>query len=155
MKIKLQVLPLLILSSPILAEEILKGKVIRVADGDTLTLLVDRKNTKVRLAEIDCPERKQPWGNEAKQFLLDKVFKKQISVEKITTDRFKRVVGRVFYNGQNVNRELVEQGHCWVYRKYMKDHSLLIIERQAKKNERGLWQLPENQRVPPWIYRKR
>ena len=136
------------------ASEIITGKVIKVSDGDTINILVNHKKHRIRFAEIDCPERKQPWGKKAKTALADLIAGKKVQVEKVTIDRYKRIVGKVFYDGENINRKMIENGHCWVYRKYMKDRSLLELERQAKDNRLGLWQLPEHERIPPWEYRK-
>lgn len=79
---------------------------------------------------------------------------KIVKVEKVTIDRYKRTVGKVFYNGENINRKLVEDGHCWVYRKYNKDEFMLELEAYARDNQLGLWQLPEHERIPSWEYRK-
>jgi len=78
---------------------------------------------------------------------------KIVKVERVT-DRYKRIVGKVFYNGENINRKLVADGHCWVYRKYNKDSSMLELETQARANKLGLWRLHENERIPPWQFRK-
>ena len=97
---------LLILSLNSLAEE-LSGKVVSVTDGDTLTLKVDRKKHKIRLAGIDTPEKDQPWGKEAKKALVDKVRKKIITVEVVDTDRYGRLVGKVYLGERYINKELV------------------------------------------------
>ena len=69
------------------------GKVVKIADGDTLTLLVGSKQLKIRLSDIDTPERKQPFGTKVKQALSDLAFGKQARVVKITKDRYGRIVG--------------------------------------------------------------
>jgi len=145
---------LITVSSQIFAKEVITGKVIKVSDGDTINILVNKKQKRIRLAEIDCPEKKQPWGKKAKTALADMIAGKVVQVEKVTIDRYKRIVGKVFYSGENINRKLVKDGQCWVYRKYNKDPSMLELEAQARDNERGLWRLPENQRIPPWEYRR-
>ena len=87
------------------ADTIHEGKVIKIADGDTLTILVD-KQLKIRLSDIDTPERKQPFGSRAKQALSELAFDKQARVVEVTKDRYGRIVGRVYVDGVDVNREL-------------------------------------------------
>ena len=130
------------------------GKVISITDGDTLRILYQGGQLKIRLAEIDTPERKQPWGTRAKQALSDKVFGRVVDVVEIDRDRYGRIVGRIYLGGRDINREMVAEGHAWVYRKYMRDKSLLADEAAARDAELGLWSLPETQRVPPWEWRR-
>ena len=140
--------------SPAYAET-LAGRVVGVHDGDTLTLLNDQKRqTKVRLAEIDTPESKQPYGSRSKQALSDLVFGKAVQVEVRDIDRYGRTVGRVLVNGTDVNAALVASGAAWVYRQYSSDPDLLRLEAEAKAAGRGLWGLPEAQRTPPWEWRR-
>ena len=115
-------------------------------------LTSSNEQVKVRLAGIDTPEKRQPFGNRAKQALSSLAFQKQALVEIETKDRYGRTVGIVFVNGQNVNTELVKQGMAWVYRKYNKDKALYELESRAKKERLGLW-LDENP-VPPWEWRR-
>ncbi|MDB4521966.1 thermonuclease family protein [Gammaproteobacteria bacterium] len=75
------------LSQCLYAETLLTGKVVAIADGDTLTLLVDHTQHKIRLAEIDTPERKQAWYQKAKDALSELVFSKEVSVTVTTKDR--------------------------------------------------------------------
>jgi len=136
------------------AAETLTGKVVKVADGDTLTILVDAERVKVRLAEIDAPERGQPWGRRAKQALTEMVAGHVVQVETKFNDRYGRRVGHVIYSGRDVNRELVREGHAWVYRQWLRDETLLDDEAHARAARAGLWSLPENERVPPWEWRQ-
>src|SRR5690606_665034 len=107
----------------------LTGKVVAIADGDTLTLLTPaREQVKIRLAEIDTPERAQPYGTRARQALSDLAFGKQATVETSEKDRYGRVIGRIYVDGVDVNKELVSRGAAWVYRQYNHDKSLLAIE---------------------------
>jgi len=131
------------------------GKVISIADGDTLRILYRGGQLKIHLAEIDTPERKQPWGTRAKQALSDKVFGEVVDVVKVDRDRYGRIVGRIYLDGRDINREMVAEGHAWVYRKYMRDKTLLIDEAAARDAGLGLWSLPEAQRVPPWKWRRK
>ncbi len=125
-------LMLLLVPLSLFADTIREGKVIKIADGDTLTILVDKQQFRIRLSDIDTPERKQPFGTKAKQALSDLAFGKQIRVIEVTKDRYGRIVGRVYVNEIDVNRELVAQGYAWVYRKYSNDAELLRLEAKAK-----------------------
>ena len=134
------------------AETIYQGTVVRIVDGDTLVLLVDQQQLKIRLADIDTPERKQPFGTKAKQALSDLAFGKQARVVEVTVDRYGRIVGRVYVDGIDVNRELVAQGYAWVYREYSNDAELLRLEVEAKQMGLGLWADPDP--IPPWEWRR-
>lgn len=132
--------------------ERLTGHVVAIADGDTLTLLVDRVEHRIRLAEIDTPERGQDWGTRARQALAARVFRQDVTVEVIDVDRYGRIVGRVRHGDVDVNRALVADGHAWVYRQYLTDRSLLEDERAARAAGRGLWALPDP--IAPWDWRR-
>ena len=132
------------------AEE-LAGTVVSIADGDTLTLLVNSKKHKIQLAEIDTPEMEQPWGFRASQALSQKVFLEQVKVTVLDVDRYGRTVGRIWLDDRDITRELVAEGHAWVYRQYMTDRSLLADEETARSNELGLWS--QDDPVPPWKWR--
>ena len=82
------------------------------------------------------------------------IFGKIVKVDIETTDRYGRLVGTIWYAGDNINRAMVRQGHAWVYRKYVKDKSLYNDESYARSRGLGLWSLPENQRQAPWKWRK-
>lgn len=130
-------------------------KVVSVSDGDTLKVLINGKQQRVRLAEIDTPERDQPWGRKSRNALADKVMHQQVVVDTQYEDQYGRTVARIFLDGRDINRELVAEGHAWAYRKHLKDQRLLDDERSAKAARRGLWSLPESERMPPWEWRWR
>lgn len=130
----------------------LSGRVVSVADGDSITVLVEREQIKVRLIEIDAPEKKQAFGNKSKQALADMVFGKDVQVEVHGKDKYRRTLGRVLVNGLDANAEMVRQGYAWVYRKYSKNHDLLRLEAEARETRRGLWFDAEP--IPPWEWRK-
>ena len=145
--------PLLLLFTLSAQTETLEGKVVKIADGDTLTLLTSsNEQVKIRLAGIDTPEKKQPFGNKAKQALANLAFQKQALIEVEVKDRYGRTVGVVFVDGLNVNAELVKQGMAWVYRKYTDDKRLYTLESEAKQAKRGLW-IDKNP-IPPWEWRR-
>lgn len=133
----------------------LSCKVVAISDGDTFTCLTDAKQqVKVRMSEIDTPESKQPYGNRAQQALSALIFGKTVTLKTQEKDRYGRTVARVYVGSTDVNAELIKQGAAWVYRAYNKDKSLIPLEDQARKAKRGLWALPESERVPPWDWRK-
>lgn len=143
----------LLLAPPALAETVL-GPVVAIADGDTLTVLTEqREQVKVRLSEIDTPERGQPWGNRARERLAALTFGRQVEVAVQDTDRYGRMVGRVRADGVDVNAELVREGSAWVYRRYSRDPELLRLEAEARSARLGLWSLPEADQLPPWEWR--
>lgn len=133
----------------------ISGRVVGVHDGDTLTLLTaEKRQVKIRLAEIDTPESAQPYGSRAKQALSDLVFGQDVQVDVKEIDRYGRTVGRVSVGAIDVNAALVAAGAAWVYRQYAKDPDLLRLEAEARAAQRGLWALPETQRTPPWEWRR-
>jgi endonuclease YncB( thermonuclease family) len=128
-----------------------EGKVVGVSDGDTLTVLISERQIKVRLAEIDAPEKRQPFGERSKQSLSELVFGKWVKVSQQDLDRYGRVVGRVHTGGLDVNAEQIKRGMAWIYRQYNRDRSLLAVEQEAKSAKRGLWTDPNP--IAPWEYR--
>ena len=134
------------------AGSVYEGRVVGVADGDTITVLTDgRESIRIRLAEIDAPEKSQAFGQRSKQSLSDMVFGKAVRVEQQDVDRYGRVVGRVFVGGTDVSAEQVRQGMAWVYRQYLRDTTLLNVEQEARAARRGLWS--DLNPMPPWEYR--
>ena len=130
------------------------GKVVGITDGDTVTVLTDDKQIKIRLSEIDTPEKNQPYGQKAKKALSDFIFGKTVRIEVDTIDRYGRTVGRIFLNDLNINKEMVKAGHARVYIQYAKDKTLFYLEKNAKENQLGLWALPKGERIAPWQWRR-
>ena len=134
-----------------LARAELVGPVVAILDGDTIDVLVDRQPIRVRLAQIDAPEKRQAFGTRARQTLAGLVFRQSVTVEEAGRDRYGRVIGTVYVSGGSVNAQMVELGMAWVYRRYAKDSALFELERQAQADKRGLWADPDP--VAPWEYR--
>jgi endonuclease YncB( thermonuclease family) len=132
---------------------VLNGRVVGITDGDTLTLLVDLEEVRIRLAQIDAPEMDQPYGKQAKAALSTLAFRKQARVEVVDIDRYGRTVGEIFADGIDVNREMVREGHAWAYTKYSHTTEIVDHESSARAAKKGLWALPESQREPPWLWR--
>lgn len=135
-------------------QSIISGKVVRIADGDTFTLLnEENKQVRVRLYGIDCPENKQDFSQAARKFTSDKIFEKVVKVEVKNKDRYGRVVGLVILpDGKILNEELLKAGLAWHYKYYDKTGSFAKLERLAKRGKVGLWS--HKNPIPPWEFRK-
>ena len=135
-------------------KHVIHGKVVGITDGDTITVL-DTYQTqyKIRLAEIDTPEKKQAFGSKCKQILSDKIFGKQVEVGWNTEDRYKRIIGFVSLGDRNINREMVAEGYAWHYKQYSKSKELDAVEEEARRNKLGLW--ADKNPIAPWEYRKK
>lgn len=125
------------------------GRVVKITDGDTIQVFHEGQAVKVRLTEIDTPERGQPFGRKAKDFTASLVAGGEVRVEYEKKDRYKRILGAVFLpDGRSLNRELVAAGYAWWFRRYSGDVSLGVLEDQARLDRRGLWADPAP--VAPW-----
>ncbi|EHY0578636.1 thermonuclease family protein [Salmonella enterica] len=141
----------ILFSSSLWAAEI-KGKVIRVLDGDTIELLQGKTPVRIRLANIDAPEKKQPFGKWSTNQLKSLIAGQLVTVAYTQTDRYGRILGCVIApNGIEVNRYMVQAGAAWVYDQYNTDKTLPALQREAQEQKRGLW--ADSQPVPPWEWR--
>lgn len=131
-----------------------KGKVIKISDGDTITVLLKGKEQKkLRLAEVDCPEKGQAFGKNARQFTSDKVFGKTITFIETDKDRYGRSIAKVYYDkGKYLSEELIRAGMGWWYCAFSKNSSLGELQNKAQYQKVGLWQ--DVHAVAPWEYRK-
>ncbi len=130
-----------------------EAKVIGVTDGDTITVLKDKKQIKVRLESIDCPESNQAYGNKAKQAMSNLVFGKTVTVQKTGQDRYKRTLAFVVVDRKNVSEELIKAGWAWQYKQYSKDKTLAELELKSRIAKMGLW--ADANPVPPWEFRRK
>ncbi len=129
------------------------GKDIKIKDGDTVVVLDSLGNqTTLRLAEVDCPESSQAFGNRAKQFTANEVGNKIITYKVDSKDRYGRSITKVFYDGKYLSKEIIKNGFGWHYKQYSISKELAQIEISAKKNSLGLWK--DKAPVPPWEFRK-
>jgi micrococcal nuclease len=129
------------------------GKVVSVADGDTVTVLVDEVQIKVRLEGIDAPESGQSFGTRSKQALSQLVFGKVVTVKKTGSDRYGRTLGIVNVGNLDANAMMIEDGWAWHYKQYNKDPRLASLEIAARDAKRGLWEDPSP--LAPWEFRAR
>lgn len=139
--------------------ETIRGKVVAIADGDTITVLdAQRVQHKIRLAGIDAPEKKQAFGQRSKEHISALVFNRIVDVEAEKKDRYKRTVGKVMVDGQDVNLAMVVAGLAWHYKQYEREQSasdrLLYsrAERDSRQARRGLWR--DTDPMAPWDWRK-
>ncbi|KQM79041.1 nuclease [Pedobacter sp. Leaf216] len=131
------------------------AKVIRILDGDTMEVLYQNQPLKIRLAHIDCPEKrgKQPFGNQAKKALSDLCFGQMVNVQSQKYDRYRRLIAVVINRKkQVVNQEMIKQGMAWHFKKYSSDSLYAQLEITARKNKIGLWQ--EQNAIAPWAWRE-
>jgi len=131
----------------------IKGTVIGVSDGDTITVLDTKKNNyKIRLDQIDAPELRMPYGFASKKTLSDLIYKKEVSVELHNKDAYNRHVGTVYLGDANINLFMVRSGYAWAYNKYVRELLYLEAEKAARLEKRGLWE-DSKEPVPPWEWR--
>ena len=127
------------------------AKVVKISDGDTIMILQDKQQIKVRLFGIDAPELKQPYGKKSKQFLANLIAGEVVEVEENGKDRYKRTLGIIHFKGQDINAQMVLNGYAWAYVKYSRIY--VDQEKTAREKKRGLWQSSDP--TPPWKWRKR
>ncbi|EDH0990063.1 micrococcal nuclease [Salmonella enterica subsp. enterica serovar Typhimurium] len=147
-----------LLPATLCAAEI-QGKVIRVLDGDTIEvktlpakIVVYEVPIRVRLINIDAPEKKQAFGHWSANQLKALLAGQSVTVSYTQTDRYGRIIGRVFTtNGTDASRFMVQSGAAWVYELYNTDKSLPALQREAQEQKRGLW--ADSNPVPPWEWR--
>lgn len=146
--------------APIAAQDfVLPGRVQRITDGDTVRVQLASGSVSVRLHAIDAPELRQPWGREARDALARRLPVGRAVQLEVTAQRdsFGRLVARVLRDGEDLNAWMVQAGHAWVLRQYadrIDDADLCRLEHEARRNRRGLWDLPPVRRVAPWEWRR-
>lgn len=135
-----------------------RGRVVAVADGDTITVLdADKRQHRIRLNGIDAPETGQPFSQVAKTNLSDLVFGKDVIVIGSKVDRYGRLVGTVIVGTTNANLEQLRSGLAWYYREYAGDVApenrplYEAAEAEARTDRRGLWR--DGTPQPPWAFR--
>jgi micrococcal nuclease len=129
------------------------GKVVGITDGDTIRVMPDAKPVKIRLSEIDTPEKGQPFGNKARQITGQLAHGKTVQVRPKTVDHYGRIVADIILpSGHSLTQALVALGMAWHYVRYSNDNRLATIEANARKQHKGLWS--DSEPVPPWDWRK-
>lgn len=142
------------LAGPAAAAEQFAARVVGVTDGDTLVVLRDRRLTKVRLTGIDAPEKRQAFGERAKQFTAALAFDRLVTVRASGRDRNGRVLAEIVLpDGRSLNQELVRAGYAWWFRRYSRDPVIARLEAEARQGHRGLW--ADRAPLAPWEFRSR
>lgn len=137
-------------------EGVFHGPLVRVGDGDTLYVKVQGVVMEFRLAEVDAPELAQPYGEQAKRELSELLAGHDgIVLMPFDTDRYGRTVAHVWAGKTHVNAEMIRRGAGWFYAAYARGDALYHVEQEARKAKRGLWALPLEQRLEPWVWRER
>ena len=154
------ILVLILLLSNFAYAKTIEGLVVGVADGDTITVLDQQKNTyKIRLQGIDAPEKKQAFGEKSKQSLHDLVHSKQVRIEYDKEDKYGRIVGKVTVDDLDICLQQLVLGMAWHYKKYQNEQSVSDralyseTELKSKSLKLGLWS--DDTPMPPWEFRKK
>ncbi|QDL56800.1 nuclease [Rhodoferax aquaticus] len=141
----------------VLHADTITGKVVAVKDGDTIVVLVDRREVVVRVAGIDAPEKKQPFGDRSKQAMSECAFSMQAIIEWKKTDRYGRAIGKVNVDGVDCGLQIIEKGLAWHYKAYAKEQSEVdrisyaLAEESARSAGIGLW--VDSSPTAPWLFR--
>ena len=134
------------------AEYLESLKIKRVVDGDTVHVFYQDEVYKIRLTEIDAPERDQPYGSNSTEYLKSLLKEGRVDVDISGTDRYGRKLGRLYWRGMDINRELVSAGYAWVYDQYVTDNSFYENQSKARNSKKGLWE--DQNPLEPWNWRK-
>ena len=140
-------------SEPLKAGDRFSGRVIRVVNGDTITVMRDRFAVRVRLYGIDCPDKDQAYADEALQYTTSQALNKEVEIDVINRDRYGRVIGNVILpDRRNLNHELIIEGLAWWFqKKWPKDRTLATLEAGARLKKQGVWS--QKAPKPPWTRR--
>lgn len=135
-------------------KQVISGLIVRISDGDTVVLLDEEKTQhRVRLDGVDCPEKKQAYGNKATQFVRDKIGNKNVSVYYDKKDQYGRILGVVVTEEEeNINELLLANGLAWHYKYYNKNPVYANLEQEAKDKQLNIWS--EKNPIEPYLFRK-
>jgi micrococcal nuclease len=133
------------------SQTLLIGKVIGIKDGDTVEVIDNQYKTSIlRLAEVDCPEKKQPFGMKAKQFTSDAIYLKTVKYIVTNKDRHGRSIAKVYYKNKYLSAEIIKNGMGWQYKRYSSSQELAQFEKKARSKKIGLWTDPHPIYPPEW-----
>ncbi|MBA7713009.1 hypothetical protein ES703_122004 [subsurface metagenome] len=128
------------------------GRVVRITDGDTITLRLEGRRERVRLSGIDAPERAQPFGERARQHIASLCFQRLVTLSDTSRDVYGRLLAVVTTDSVNVNRAMVRDGFAWHYHEYSSDATLAQLHSEARAAKCGLWS--DADPVAPWDFRR-
>lgn len=131
-----------------------QARVTSITDGDTVTVLHNRTQIRIRLYGIDCPEPGQPFHTRATQRTAALAHGQTVTVKPESLDRYGRLVAWIVLpDGRSLNELLVAEGLAWHFRRYApRDRRLAQLEQSARDARRGLWQ--DHDPIPPWEWRR-
>ena len=127
-------------------------KVEKIIDGDTVYATLEGKPYKLRLTEIDAPERDQPFGRQSKVFLRELLKDGEFDADISGKDQYRRYLARLYDNGVDINRKMVNEGMAWVYDFYVTDKTFYKNQLSAQKQKKGIWS--KRYPAPPWEWRR-
>lgn len=130
--------------------ETFKAKVIAVLDGDTVLVLRGTQKVKVRMVDIDAPERQQPYGRRSRRALCEMVCRREVQLETRAVDQYGRLLATLYVDGINVNQEMVRQGYAWEYSRFHADTTYRALQSEAQQARRGLWSQAAPQAPAQW-----
>ncbi|MBI1174947.1 MAG: nuclease (SNase) [Sideroxydans sp.] len=133
------------------AEQFL-AKVVAVLDGDTVLVVRNQHPLKIRLADIDAPEKAQDYGMASRDALVRMVLHQQVRVDTLALDKYGRTVALLEVDGMSVNEEMVRRGLAWEYSHFHSDRHYIALQAAAQQAKRGLWR--QANPMPPWQWRK-
>ena len=127
-------------------------KVEKIIDGDTVYATLEGKTYKLRLTEIDAPERDQPFGRQSKVFLRELLKDGEFDADISGKDQYGRYLARLYDNGVDINRKMVNEGMAWVYDFYVTDKTFYKNQQSAQQEKKGIWS--KRFPAPPWEWRR-
>ena len=123
-----------------------------IYDGDTVKINDNNVEYKLRINDIDAPEKTQAYGLKSRRALSQLCLGSNLQVVLSGIDKYYRNLGKLTCNGQDASLWMVQNGHAWFYSRYSMDGTLLFAEQEARRNKLGLW--ASKQQTPPWIWRR-
>jgi endonuclease YncB( thermonuclease family) len=130
-----------------------KAKISYFYDGDTVKIIQDKSEYKLRITYIDAPERNQTYGLKSRRALMQLCQHAKVEVSITGTDKYHRKLGSLYCNKQNVAEYMLKNGHAWFNNHYSTDLTLALKEKHARDHQLGLWQ--DKRPIAPWIWRQR
>jgi micrococcal nuclease len=121
-------------------------------DGDTVKIIDGNLQYKLRLTDIDAPEKAQSYGLKSRRALIAFCKNADVAVFLSGIDKYHRNLGRLQCNQQDASLFMVQNGHAWFNSRYSADGTLLAAEQEARRSKLGLW--ANKQQTPPWLWRK-
>lgn len=129
------------------------AKVLHVSDGDTFIASTKKGKTKVRLYGVDAPEKSQEYGLKSLSYLQFLISNKNVKLKVMGIDQYGRTIAKVFYNGTDINTEMISSGNAWWYEQFARNEKIYEkAQKSAKEQKIGLWS--KGNPIPPWEYRK-